>query len=98
MSFGTAPRENFKPMSALDHGSGLQKMSLRAKGGHIAGPVYKNDKGYNGHLITTEEMKGCNTSQFLVHKDSSWVKEIDDLDYELDSPRYLPGLCDIMPA
>lgn len=62
MSVGTAPRENFEPISVLDHGSGKQRMYLRPKCEHIAGPGSKNDKGYNGHFITIEEMEGCNIS------------------------------------
>jgi hypothetical protein len=65
---------------------------------HIAGPTCKHERGYNGHYITVEEMRGCGTLQCLVRKVRGWQPEDDDLDFERQSNSFLSGLSDFMPS
>lgn len=59
---------------------------------HIAGPQCQNLAGYHGDKITVEEMRGCNTVQFLVKKQQSWVPSDSDLEFEGHSGWYLTGI------
>jgi hypothetical protein len=65
---------------------------------HIAGPGCKHHGGYHGHRITTQEMRGCKTSQCLVKKETVWWPESDDLDFERESGQFLSGISDHMPS
>ena len=64
---------------------------------HIAGPNCQDYQGYNGNLISAEEMRGCNTSQCLMWKDKDWQAEPDDMEFELSSHCFLTGISDYMP-
>ncbi|KAF4634045.1 hypothetical protein G7Y89_g4055 [Cudoniella acicularis] len=65
---------------------------------HIAGPGCVNRSGYNGFSISTEEMKGCNTVQCLVPKDSIWKPSPEDEDFERGSNFFLSGISDRVPS
>jgi hypothetical protein len=54
------------------------------------------ESGYNGHHITAEEMRGCNTFQCLVRKPLGWSPEQDDQDFETTSTHFLSGISDRM--
>ena len=55
---------------------------------HIAGPGCVSGRGYSGHRISLEEMKGCRAVQCLMIKNKDWLPEADDQDFELES-KYL---------
>lgn len=67
---------------------------------HIAGPNCTMTLGYNGNAISADEMKYCNTQQFIVRYDSlsheesqdRYVEELDDEDFERDGMYHLSGL------
>lgn len=61
---------------------------------HIAGKDCRSNRGYNGHRISAEEMKGCTTVQFLVPKTASWRPEADDEGFERRGDFHLSGLTD----
>jgi hypothetical protein len=61
---------------------------------HIAGPDCESESGYNGHLISVEEMRGCNTMQGLILKDPNWEPEDGDEEFERSGRYYLTGLHD----
>ncbi|CAG9997005.1 unnamed protein product [Clonostachys byssicola] len=61
---------------------------------HIAGPDCESESGYNGHLISVEEMRGCNTMQGLILKDPDWEPEDGDEEFERSGRYYLTGLQD----
>jgi len=65
---------------------------------HVAGPKCFDDRGYNGHNISAEEMKGCTTYQFLVYKSSDWQPESDDEEWEERSQVFLTGIGDRFPS
>ncbi|KAF2497518.1 hypothetical protein BU16DRAFT_316138 [Lophium mytilinum] len=65
---------------------------------HIAGPTCTCERGYNGHNIAAEEMRGCNTFQCFVRKSRGWRPEGDDQDFEAASTHFLSGLCGHMPS
>jgi hypothetical protein len=65
---------------------------------HIAGPKCFDDRGYNGHNISAEEMKGCTTYQFLAYKSSDWHPESDDEEWEERSQVFLTGIGDRFPS
>ncbi|KXJ92058.1 hypothetical protein Micbo1qcDRAFT_204081 [Microdochium bolleyi] len=71
---------------------------------HIAGPDCSNDHGYNGHLISVDEMFHGHTAQFLASKilleesGSAWESAEDDLDFERDSACFLTGLSKAAPV
>jgi hypothetical protein len=69
---------------------------------HIAGPACKAGLGYNGNIITAEEMRGCNTFQCLVDKRNINYQlskyEESDVDYERTSNYFLSGLSNRMPS
>ncbi|VUC32760.1 unnamed protein product [Clonostachys rosea] len=61
---------------------------------HIAGPECESDSRYNGHRISVEEMRGCNTMQGLILKQPDWQPEDGDEDFERSGRYYLTGLSD----
>ncbi|KAH6876571.1 hypothetical protein B0T10DRAFT_497762 [Thelonectria olida] len=66
---------------------------------HIAGPGCESTNGYNGHLISAEAMRGCNTLQCLVRKKRpQWAPIPDDEEFETEGDFFLSGLCDNMPS
>ncbi|KAF7561316.1 hypothetical protein G7046_g2816 [Stylonectria norvegica] len=72
---------------------------------HIAGgPNCRNELGYDGHRISVEQMRGCNTVQCLEPKASAdfpewkWTPEPDDEDFEVDGDYHLTGVSDFMPS
>ncbi|KAN0107848.1 hypothetical protein V8E51_007590 [Hyaloscypha variabilis] len=65
---------------------------------HVAGPRCFDDRGYNGHNIPAEEMKGCTTYQFLAYKSSDWHPESNDEEWEERSQVFLTGIGDRFPS
>lgn len=67
---------------------------------HIAGPECGLTGAYSGARISTEAMRGCNTVQCLVPKDSknpeAWKHEPDDEPFEAEGDYFLSGLSDNM--
>lgn len=67
---------------------------------HIACVKCTNGHGFNGNRISAEEMRLCNTSQYIVKKVSDmqdlpeWTPEPDDEDFERESKYFLSGLAD----
>lgn len=68
---------------------------------HIAGVDCREGHGFNGNAISAEEMRLCNTAQYIVKKDSHkyhdlpvWTPEPDDEDFERASKYCLSGLAD----
>ena len=67
---------------------------------HIAGVNCSHGQGFNGNAISAEEMRLCNTSQYIVRKDNDDHRgldlspELDDEDFERDSNYLLSGLAD----
>jgi hypothetical protein len=64
---------------------------------HIAGPHCESRRGYHGHHISVEEMRGCNTVQCIIRKKSDWKPRSDDLDFERTSQCHLTGVAGRMP-
>ncbi|KAN0104636.1 hypothetical protein V8E51_010381 [Hyaloscypha variabilis] len=64
---------------------------------HVAGPGCVDGRGYSGHRISMEEMKGCRAVQCLLVKKHDWEPEPDDHSFELDSKVFLTGLGDGSP-
>ncbi|KAI9046062.1 F-box protein [Aspergillus affinis] len=68
---------------------------------HIAGPNCAEPNAYSGHAISMEEMQGCRTAQFLIHKGASgaqWQPDGLDEDWERSDEWFLSGLCDGMAS
>ncbi|KAF4971326.1 hypothetical protein FZEAL_9876 [Fusarium zealandicum] len=65
---------------------------------HIAGRHCKMTKGYNGHYISVEAMRGCNTFQCLVRKPNRWESEPNDEEFETRGDFFLSGLSDVMAS
>ncbi|KAG8671981.1 hypothetical protein FPOAC2_05346 [Fusarium poae] len=65
---------------------------------HIAGPNCNQTIAYNGHRISAEDMKGCNTFQCLVYKPEDWQPQSDDQEFEVKGNYFLSGLGDDMPS
>jgi hypothetical protein len=67
---------------------------------HIAGVDCIHDHGFNGNVISAEEMRLASTAQYIVEKDSDyhhlpdWTPEPDDEDFERESKYFLSGLAD----
>jgi hypothetical protein len=59
---------------------------------HVAGPGCSSGQGYNGYMISVEEMKGCRVVQCLAEKDEDWKPEEDDEEFEIESNYFLTGL------
>ncbi len=64
---------------------------------HLAGPGCASTRGYSGHRISLEEMKGCRAIQCLLKKGDDWQPEPDDQDFELKSNYFLTGIGDGSP-
>ncbi len=58
---------------------------------HISGPGCASTRGYSGHRISLEEMKGCRTVQCLVKKEEGWQAEKGDEKWEVESAYFLSG-------
>lgn len=84
--FGNQDR-NLYPLEHIAGGLGCQLNSICPDRG-----------GYNGHAISAEAMRGCNTLQCLVRKPDGWDSESDDEDFEGDGSFFLSGLSDYMPS
>lgn len=65
---------------------------------HIAGLGCISLRGYNGHNITAEEMRGCYTSQCLVRKQPGFRPQQDGESFEADAQFFLSGLNDHRPT
>lgn len=76
----------------------LKSIELWGELEHIAGPQCHSRKGYNGHNISAEAMRGCNTWQCLARKPETWIREADDEDFEVTGDFFLTGLSDHMPS
>jgi hypothetical protein len=87
-------RGNFEPDVTVE---ALQEVTL-VGAEHVAGPGCKDNRGYNGHYISAEEMKGCCNYQCLAYKELNWVPEPDDQDFELRGRYCLTGIGDRFPS
>lgn len=68
---------------------------------HIPGPTCTEANAYSGHRITLEEMRGCRTAQFLVHKSSAkgkWKPDGLHEPWEASQDWFLSGVCDGMES
>jgi hypothetical protein len=67
---------------------------------HVAGVDCLHGHGFNGNAISADEMRLCNTAQYIVEKDSrmhhlpEWTPASDDEDFERESRYFLSGLAD----
>ena len=64
---------------------------------HIGGPNCIEHNAYSGYAISLEEMRGCRTAQFLVHRNQSggnWRPDRLSEEWELSQPWFLSGLSD----
>lgn len=63
---------------------------------HIPGPTCAEANAYSGYAISLEEMRGCRTAQFLVHKSASESWQPDGLHetWETCEDWFLSGVCD----
>ena len=78
---------------------GCERLSGNGRNGeHIAGIDCHSTRGYSGHRISVEEMKGCRAIQVLLGKQSDWKPEAGDEDFELEGNYFLSGLGDGSPA
>jgi hypothetical protein len=65
---------------------------------HIAGPCCLDERGYKGHNISAEEMKGCTTYQCLAYRGPDWSPEPDDQEWEREGGYFLTGVGDRFPS
>lgn len=68
---------------------------------HIGGPNCTEENAYSGYAISLEEMRGCRTAQFLVHRNQSrgnWRPDSMCEEWELSQPWFLSGLTDGMAS
>jgi hypothetical protein len=67
---------------------------------HIAGVDCCQNNGFNGNDVLAEEMRLCNTAQYIVeangrfHRDIDWTSEPDDEEFERENTYLLSGLAD----
>jgi hypothetical protein len=67
---------------------------------HIAGVECCQNNGFNGNDVLAEEMRLCNTAQYIVeangrfHRDIDWTSEPDDEEFERENTYLLSGLAD----
>ncbi|KAL2831471.1 hypothetical protein BDW59DRAFT_169731 [Aspergillus cavernicola] len=64
---------------------------------HIPGLTCPEANAYSGHAISLEEMRGCRTAQFLVHKDAGkgrWKPDGLHEPWEIAEDWFLSGVCD----
>jgi hypothetical protein len=98
------PAEIMKPErqeDALDGDRGVEYE-------HVAGSLacewldrgHGADEGaFNGHAISAEQMRGCNTLQCFIKKhNDEWRPEHDDQPFELSGQYFLSGLTDRSPS
>ncbi|KAL3418165.1 hypothetical protein PVAG01_09880 [Phlyctema vagabunda] len=90
--------ETWIAASAVEMHYGDQRENTPYEYEHVAGPNCRNRNGYNGHLVTAQEMRGCNILQCLMRKNTSWVRQPDDLDFEVESECFLSGISEHMPS
>ena len=90
--------DRFKLYVAREEGRIPDRMEYQIE--HIAGPGCVHRGGYHGHAISLQEMRGCNTFQFLLWKGniSFTDSDNDDEEFELRSDYHLTGLGDFMPS
>ncbi|KAJ5779354.1 hypothetical protein N7457_007074, partial [Penicillium paradoxum] len=68
---------------------------------HIPGPTCAEANAYSGYVISLEEMRGCRTAQFLVHKDAAvggWTPDGLNEPWEISEDWFLSGVCDGMTS
>ncbi|OJJ03046.1 hypothetical protein ASPVEDRAFT_713104 [Aspergillus versicolor CBS 583.65] len=68
---------------------------------HIPGPNCTEANAYSGYRISLEEMRGCRTAQFLVHKSSAeggWKPDGLHEPWETSQDWFLSGVCDGMAS
>lgn len=68
---------------------------------HIPGPNCTEARAYSGNRISLEEMRGCRTAQFLVHKSSAkgeWKPDGLHEPWETSQDWFLSGVCDGMES
>jgi hypothetical protein len=63
---------------------------------HIAGVDCNHGHGFNGNVISAEEMRLCNTAQYIVkdNRELDQSPESDDEDFEREGKYFLSGLAD----
>ncbi|KAM5353184.1 hypothetical protein ACJZ2D_016923 [Fusarium nematophilum] len=92
-SSAATTRESFHPRSSMTIGRSWE---------HIAAKDCTCKAGYNGHRISTEEMRACTTAQFLVPRQAlepyrqeqfNWQPEPDDQHFQTGD-FFLSGLTD----
>ncbi|GKU20984.1 unnamed protein product [Fusarium langsethiae] len=88
------PTEQIKYSASEFDNSGLNEDDVE----HIPGPDCGQCAAYNGHRISVEAMKGCNTFQCLVYKPQGWQTQADDDEFEAKGDYLLSGLGDEMPS
>lgn len=68
---------------------------------HIAGPGCRFNRGYNGNLISVEEMEGCRAIKAIVRKTDrqvkEWRDEDDDEEWERTTRYFISGTGDGSP-
>ncbi len=89
-------RENF-PDESCGEGSGCNMIGAKHWREHIAGPGCVSIRGYNGHRITVEEMKGSRAVQALLIERPLWIPEPDDQEFEIEGKYFLTGIGDGSP-
>jgi hypothetical protein len=65
---------------------------------HLAAPNCIDSRGYNGHRITAEEMRGCTTMQSLMRRMPGWGVDPHNLEFETQSHCVLSGITDHVPS
>ncbi|KAL2867778.1 uncharacterized protein BJX67DRAFT_352248 [Aspergillus lucknowensis] len=68
---------------------------------HIPAPNCPRVNGYSGHVISLEEMRGCRTAQYLVHKrvaGGDWQPDGFHEDWEVSEDWFLSGVSDGIPS
>jgi hypothetical protein len=72
-----------------------------AKLEHIPGPSCEEARAYSGHAISLQEMRGCRTAQFLIHKsvpEQPWQPDSLHESWEMTEDYFLSGLADGMAS
>lgn len=68
---------------------------------HIPGPTCEEARAYSGHAISLQEMRGCRTAQFLIHKgvpEQPWQPDSLHESWEMTEDYFLSGLADGMTS
>jgi hypothetical protein len=96
---GDSPETSLWEREKGRHGTDESGQEMRLVGvEHIAGPCCLDERGYKGHNISAEEMKGCTAYQCLAYKGSDWTPEPDDQEWERESECFLTGVGDRFPS